>query len=48
VHYDLGQIIARYARNITIAHGVLSDQNIISETRSIACGRGNANVRLRT
>lgn len=48
VHYDLGQIIAGHTRNIAVAHGVFSNQHIVSETRGIACGRGDTDVCLRT
>ena len=44
VHHDLGQLVARHARNVTVAHGVLSHQNIVAETSGIASCRGNANV----
>lgn len=39
VHHDLGQVVARHAGNVTVTHSVLSHQDIISETRGIACGR---------
>jgi hypothetical protein len=48
VHYDLGQIVAGHTRNIAVAHGVFSNQHIVSETRGIACGRGDTDVCLRT
>ena len=47
VHYDLGQVVARHTRNITVADGVLGDQNVIAETSGIASGRGNTDVCLR-
>lgn len=44
MHDSLGQLLSRSSWNISIANGILSQENVIAKLRALSCGCGNAYV----